>query len=657
MPGRGDITAGRAFVELFVKQGAFTKGLADAGAKLRAFGNGLKTIGTGMLGVGAAITAPFVAALHHFESTGSALNDMAARTGASVEALAQLGYAADQTGASIEDVEKSIVKMQKSIMSARDGSKEMQQTFTDLGLSLSALAALPPDEQFKTVAAAIADIEDPTVRAAMAMQVFGKSATSLLPMIANLAALTKEAEELGAMTTEEAAAADELGDALGRLKAIAGNTASIIGSALAPTITELLDGTLEIAKQVMAWARDNKELAKTIALVGIALMGAGMLFHVNATSIATVITVIGVAFGAFTSFIGVLGLVANPAVLLVGALVGIAVGLYKSGAAAKEFGALFAWVGSQMGEFSTYAAGLFGELSADFAGAWKGIVDAVSGGDLRLAGEVAMAGLMVVWLRGTQGINKLWAEAKWFFLTVWTEATAGLAKLFSSAWAGMKSGWIEVAAFLESSWNSLWAKLAKPLGAFILMIADAALAFDQITAQQHAVIKAGIVAGVGDAIGGKDAREKAIQDKKKADLGKVDADKATALNAIDQDKATEQGQINAAFDKQLADRQAALDAAKDELKLKQDAAAGVAEGARMLKGDVDKPEPPGSEFGGEKAVKTAGSFSAASLFALGGGAGGPDKIAKDQLGAALRLEAGQQKLIEMERAKAMEAFA
>src|SRR5690348_12301586 len=101
---KADISAGRAYVTLFVKN-LTTKPLRDAQRELASFGAGVVSIGANVAGLGAAITGGLVAAVAHFANVGSELNDLSARTGISTTALVELGYAAEQTGTDMETLE------------------------------------------------------------------------------------------------------------------------------------------------------------------------------------------------------------------------------------------------------------------------------------------------------------------------------------------------------------------------------------------------------------------------------------------------------------------------------------------------------------------------------------------------------------------------
>jgi len=59
-----------------------------------------------------------------------------------------------------------------------------QRAFERINVDYNELADLSPEEQFETIAFAIADLEDPTLRAATAQDIFGRAGTQLLPLFA-----------------------------------------------------------------------------------------------------------------------------------------------------------------------------------------------------------------------------------------------------------------------------------------------------------------------------------------------------------------------------------------------------------------------------------------------------------------------------------------
>ncbi|MFM7836229.1 MAG: hypothetical protein ACKPJD_30910, partial [Planctomycetaceae bacterium] len=208
----------RAFVELFADDTKLVRGLRAAERRLKAFGESVQSIGKKTMGLGAAIVGPIVAAAAAFNEAGSRLDDMSQRTGISVEALSELGYAAQLSGSDLETLEGGVRKMQKFLASAAEGSAGATQALAALGLTVAELQGLSPDQQFEKLADRIAKISDPAMRTAAAMEIFGKTGTNLLPLMQNgaagIQAFRQEAQQLGlVMSTEDAQAAAAFGDA------------------------------------------------------------------------------------------------------------------------------------------------------------------------------------------------------------------------------------------------------------------------------------------------------------------------------------------------------------------------------------------------------------------------------------------------------------
>src|SRR5690606_5551309 len=135
-----------------------------------------------LVAAGGAVIAPLLAAVQHFATAGDQVNKASDRTGVAVEALSELAYAADQSGANLETLEAGLRRMQASVLDAAKGSKSAQENLAMLGLTVEQLASLSPDQQFKLLADRLSRIEDPTLKAALAMKIFGKSGTQLLPL-------------------------------------------------------------------------------------------------------------------------------------------------------------------------------------------------------------------------------------------------------------------------------------------------------------------------------------------------------------------------------------------------------------------------------------------------------------------------------------------
>ncbi len=82
MAGRRDIQAGKAYVEMYIRNKGLIRGLRKAQERLRAFGAGLQSIGVKMLAMGTAMAAPFAFATRTFMGFEDQMLTVKAVTGA-----------------------------------------------------------------------------------------------------------------------------------------------------------------------------------------------------------------------------------------------------------------------------------------------------------------------------------------------------------------------------------------------------------------------------------------------------------------------------------------------------------------------------------------------------------------------------------------------
>src|ERR1051325_251589 len=109
-----------------------------------------------------------------------ALEKMADKTGIGVEALQRLRSVGDEAGNSLEDITGAINKLQRGLA---EGNTSAIGALEKLGIQLSAIKALQPDQQFLAIGAALEKIPDPAQRTAIAMELFGRSGAEVLPSL------------------------------------------------------------------------------------------------------------------------------------------------------------------------------------------------------------------------------------------------------------------------------------------------------------------------------------------------------------------------------------------------------------------------------------------------------------------------------------------
>lgn len=277
MAGRRDVEAGSAYVRLWMKSSEFDRGVRTLKRDLTGIGRDLTRVGGVIAGAGTAIVGSITAAAVSFAGFGDTLNKMAIRTGVSTEALSELKFAAEQSGASLEVVEKGIRKMQQTIGEAANGSQSYIDALGNIGLSLDKLSGKSPEDQFMLIAERVAAISDPTMRAAAALEIFGRSGTQLLPlMTGDVRKLREEARKLGlTMSGEDAQAAADLTDAMNRMWKSMEAAWNKVGAAVAPMLETLADRVASIAVTSQEWIKANGEVIVTLLKVGAGLAAVG----------------------------------------------------------------------------------------------------------------------------------------------------------------------------------------------------------------------------------------------------------------------------------------------------------------------------------------------------------------------------------------------
>jgi hypothetical protein len=620
------IRAGKAFVEIFADDSRLMRGLNAARQKLSAFGAGVRASGLKMMGAGAAIAAPMVAAAKSAADSGAAIYEMSKRTGMSVPNLSALAYASEMTGASLDNVEVSVKKMQKALFEAAQGGEKAQEAFSLLGLSVDDLAKLNPDEQFALIAKRLSDIKDPAIKSGIALELFGKSGTELIPMMENLQSLSGDAAKLGLIKTDASAKeAKEFSDVLKILGLVVKSVVNSIGTALMPVLkqfaTRIIDGVLTVRNFI----REHQQLVVTVFQVAAAIMGVGAgllavsyIFTGLSKAVGVLSTIFGVVQSVITGIVAVIGAMLTPIGLVVTAIVGLgAYFLYASGAAGKAVD----WLG-----------GVFASVAEDATASFGAISNALAGGDIVAAAKVLWAQLKMWWEQGTSGISDTWNGALLWMKQVFFEAVGGWRIIFEEMGHGLTVAWIETTSFLSQTWTKFttalmeaWNWVATGLekawnrikGVFVK-------GFDADTANKAA--EEAYQSKIKELENNKNAalaeRERKRQGERDAESAENDANlnkiideteawKKSAQDERDAKKAQNQADIDAAK-KELDDARSKANAVKPRKGVGQLSMDDYLKNAKGLMGDLD-------DLNGLSKQTTRGTFNANALAGLAGG--------------------------------------
>jgi len=180
---------------------------------------------------GLAAAGGFAAMIMHSINAADHLNDLNKTTGISVENLAGLALAAEQSGGDLDGIAASISKLSVNI--GKDGEK-----FKALGIT-----AKDPLEAFKQLADIFVAIDDPQMRAALGAAALGKSWASAAPLLSEggkrIGEMVTKGGELSKITEEVTGGADRFKDALAELKATAAGFGTKLAADMVGPLTEV----------------------------------------------------------------------------------------------------------------------------------------------------------------------------------------------------------------------------------------------------------------------------------------------------------------------------------------------------------------------------------------------------------------------------------
>jgi hypothetical protein len=542
--------------------------------------------------------------------------------------------------------------MQRTLGDAASGNQTAIESLAELGLTASQLSSLTPDEQFKTLAEAIKGIEDPALRTAAAMKIFGKGGAALMPFLregrAGIQALQDEAKSLGLeLNLDDANSAAELNDALNRLTRSLKAIPMVVGAAVAPALNALLKPITRIVVTGSQWINNNRALVVTLAKVAAVVSVAGALVIALGSSLAAtglalggLASLLGLASGLFATVGTVIGALLSPIGLVSLAVVTLGAYLVKtSGAGAQAI----QWLGQQ-----------FQTLHSEVSTALGAIGQALASGDIAAAANILWLTLKLQWLKGISVLTGYWQSFRAQMWAITDGLIYGTARLLSAGWAGIEIAWVETIAFLADSWSIFTNTLAQTWHSTVGFIKKAWVRlkglFDsdinvdaevrQIDAETAGKNQAASTQ-MNEAIAQRDAERRAQRDQ-------IEADRQGRSGTLDQMQAEVAAGRDGSGDAQIAQAAADLDAAKAQWKEAIDTLANT------------KPEPAGPSGSSiddfkrtlansgqtvaaeKQAIENKSTFNAFAIRGLGA-----DSLSDRQLRAAEQTASNTRKLIKV----------
>ena len=198
------------------------------------------------LGTGAAAAAAGVGAMTiKAAQSADEINTLSKQTGLSTEQIQKFQFASETIDVPLETLTGSMAKLTKNMATAKKGTGDASAAFKSLGISVTDSNGELRNNQdvFNEAIDALGKMENETQRDAYAMQIFGKSAQDLNPLILGgadaLEALGNQAEEAGLILGQDALNnLNELTDQMDRFKSTYKGSGNLFATAFAGPMAE-----------------------------------------------------------------------------------------------------------------------------------------------------------------------------------------------------------------------------------------------------------------------------------------------------------------------------------------------------------------------------------------------------------------------------------
>ena len=313
---------------------AASEQVKELGGKLESAGQALMPLSA----AGAAVAGGIGALAYKSGQAADDLNTLSKVTGISTYELQKYNAAADLVDVSTEAIAKSHAKLSRNMAAAANGSKTQAAAFEQLGVKVTNAdgSLRDSDAVFQDVITALGGMKNETERDALAMQLMGKSAMELNPLIEDQGETYKNVADtlakynLDFVDQETLDKANEFNDQLDMMKVLGTTSLSIVGAQLAEYLAPALEKVVELMGKLAEWLSGlDPRLLTVIGAIAALVAGIAPLLIILGkvafaiSSIMSLMSTLGLSFGALMGPVGiVIGIIA--------ALIAIGVLLYKN---------------------------------------------------------------------------------------------------------------------------------------------------------------------------------------------------------------------------------------------------------------------------------------------------------------------------------------
>lgn len=359
-----------------IKLRAASEQVKELGGKLESAGQAM----TGLSTAAAGVVASMGAMAYKAGTTADDLNTMSKVFGISTKDLQKYSVAADLVDVSTEAIAKSHQKMAKSMASAEGGSKKQAEAFKKLGVEVTNADGTlrDTDEVWQDTITALGKMESGAERDAIAMDLMGKSATELNPLIEDGGETYKNVAEtmqkygLDFVDQETLDKANQFNDQLDTMKAIGTVAIQQVGAQLAGVLVPVMERVVDVVGRVAQWIGnlDPKVLAVvgTIAAIVAGLAPVLIVLGKLAFAISSIMTLVSTIGPALAGLAGPIGI----AIAVIAGLIAVGVLLYKNwDKITAKTKAMVAAVTKKVDELKAKAVEKFNSIKDKVLGAWE----------------------------------------------------------------------------------------------------------------------------------------------------------------------------------------------------------------------------------------------------------------------------------------------
>jgi len=243
-------------------------GLDKMAAGFKGIGGMVTRLAT-QVGVVAGVAGAAAFGFKKLVDAGDDLGDTAERVGFTVDALAQLRFAAERSGSSAEELDAGLTTFNKTLGQARAGTGRFAAFLKKVSPALlrQVKGAKSNEEAFDLMARAMSQVEDPAKRAALAAAAFGGSGVALAPLLGKgadgIEELRKRYFRLAGPQQKAVEHASKLKDSFQDLGSATDSVKAALLSGLGPAFLEMSErasGFLTANRdRLTAWIRDFGE--------------------------------------------------------------------------------------------------------------------------------------------------------------------------------------------------------------------------------------------------------------------------------------------------------------------------------------------------------------------------------------------------------------